>query len=127
MAFATIAPQHRTDGASLLNLLRSLGASIGISVVTTLLGTNTQTSHADLAQHITNSSVSLIDASTADRFGIAGDTVMAIVNAEITRQAMMVAYIDDFWLMMWITLAAAPLTLLMRKNRAPAGPVALSE
>ncbi|PKQ00341.1 MAG: EmrB/QacA family drug resistance transporter [Alphaproteobacteria bacterium HGW-Alphaproteobacteria-13] len=118
MAFATIAPQHRTDGASLLNLLRSLGASIGISVVTTLLGTNTQTSHADLAQHITNSSVSLIDASTADRFGIAGDTVMAMVNAEITRQAMMVAYIDDFWLMMWITLASVPLVLLLRAPKS---------
>lgn len=121
MAFATIAPQHRTDAASLLNLLRSLGASIGISVVTTLLGTNTQTSHADLAQHITNSSVSLIDASTADRFGIAGDTVMAMVNAEITRQAMMVAYIDDFWLMMWITLASVPLVLLLRPP-SPGGP-----
>src|SRR3546814_19332042 len=36
MAFATIAPQHRTDGSSLLNLLRSIGASVGISVVTTL-------------------------------------------------------------------------------------------
>src|SRR3546814_21184431 len=43
MAFATIAPQHRTDGSSLLNLLRSIGASVGISVVTTLLGANTQT------------------------------------------------------------------------------------
>src|SRR3546814_2528680 len=56
MAFATIAPQHRTDGSSLLNLLRSIGASVGISVVTTLLGANTQTSHEDLAAHITNSS-----------------------------------------------------------------------
>lgn len=116
-AFATIAPQYRTDGASLLNLFRSIGASVGISVVTTLLGSNTQTSHADLAQHITAGSVSLIDASTADRFGIAGDTMMAMVNAEITRQAMMIAYIDDFWAMMWITLAAVPLVILLRPPR----------
>jgi len=39
----------------------------------------------------------------------------------------MIAYIDDFWLMMWITLAAAPLALLMRKNAQPPGPIALSE
>ena len=123
MAFATIAPQFRTDGASLLNLFRSIGASVGISIVTTLLGSNTQTSHADLAQHITNSSVSLIDASTADRFGIAGDTAMAMVNAEITRQAMMVAYIDDFWAMMWITLATVPLVVLLRPPK-PGGPQA---
>ena len=123
MAFATIAPEYRTDGSSLLNLFRSLGASVGISIVTTLLGTNSQTSHADLAQHITAGSTSLIDASTADRFGVAGDTAMAIVNAEITRQAMMVAYIDDFWLMMWVTLAAVPLVVLLRPPQ-PGGPQA---
>ena len=55
MAFATIAPQYRTDGSSLLNLFRSIGASVGISVVTTVLGANIQTSHEDLAAHVTNS------------------------------------------------------------------------
>lgn len=114
MAFATIPPLYRTDGSSLLNLFRSVGASVGISIVTTLLGANTQTSHEDLVAHVTNSSTSLIDPSTADRFGIIGDTAMAMVNAEINRQAAMVAYIDDFWLMMWVTLAAVPLVLLLR-------------
>ena len=123
MAFATIAPHYRTDGSSLLNLFRSLGASIGISIVTTLLGVNIQKSHADLAAHVTNSSVSLLDASTADRFGIAGETALAMVNAEINRQAAMVAYIDDFWLMMWVTLATVPLVLLLRPPK-PGGPVA---
>jgi MFS transporter, DHA2 family, multidrug resistance protein len=120
MAFATIAPQFRTDGSSLLNLFRSLGASIGISIVTTLLASNTQTSHADLAAHVTSGSVSMIDPSTADRFGIAGETALALVNAEITRQAAMVAYIDDFWAMMWMTLAAVPLVLLLRPPGAGA-------
>ncbi len=123
MAFATVAPQYRTDGSSLLNLFRSVGASVGISVVTTLLAANTQTSHADLAAHVTNSSTSLVDPSTADRFGPLGDTAMAMVNAEINRQAAMVAYIDDFWLMMWVTLASVPLVLLLRPP-APGAPKA---
>lgn len=114
MAFATIAPQFRTDGSSLLNLFRNIGASVGISIVTTLLARNMQTSHADLAAHITNSSTSLIDASTSDRFGVVGEAAMAMVNAEISRQAAMIAYIDDFWAMMWMTLAAIPLVLLLR-------------
>lgn len=114
MAFATLAPHFRTDASSLLNLFRSLGASVGISVVTTFLGSNVQRSHADLAAHVTNSTGSLIDPSTADRFGIMGDTAMAMMNAEITRQAAMIAYIDDFWLMMWVTLASIPLVLLLR-------------
>lgn len=120
MAFATIPPQYRTDGASLLNLLRSLGASVGISVVTTLLGSNTQRSHEDLVAHVTNSSISLLDPSTADRFGIVGDAAMTMVNAEINRQAAMVAYIDDFWAMMWVTLLSVPLVLLLRSPKAGA-------
>lgn len=127
MAFATIAPQYRTDGSSLLNLLRSIGASVGISVVTTLLGANIQTSHEDMAAHITNSSVSLIDASTADRFGIVGDTALAMVNAEINRQAAMVAYVDDFWLMMWITLASVPLVLLLRPPKPGAEKASMAD
>jgi DHA2 family multidrug resistance protein len=39
------------------------------------------------------------------------------LNGEITRQAAMVAYIDDFWLMMIVTLAAVPLLALMRNPR----------
>jgi hypothetical protein len=37
---------------------------------------------------------------------------MAALNAEVTRQAAMLAYIDDFELIMWIALAATPLLLL---------------
>jgi len=53
---------------------------------------------------------------------------LAALNAEATRQAAMVAYIDDFKLMMLVTLLAVPLLLFMRETpgRAPppAGPVA---
>ncbi len=126
-AFATLSPRLRTDGSSLLNLMRSLGASAGISWMTVLLARNIQTSHADLGSNITAATGSLVDVSTIDRFQALGDTAMSLIDAEVNRQAAMIAYVDDFWLMMWITLAAAPLTLLMRRNRAPAGPVVLSE
>lgn len=126
-AFATLDPRLRTDGSSLLNLFRSLGASAGISLMTVLLAHNVQTSHADLAQHVTAATGSIVDFSTVDRFQAFGDTALVLLNAEVTRQAAMIAYIDDFYLMMWITIAAAPLAFLMRKNKRPAGPVALSE
>ncbi|MGN6690911.1 MAG: EmrB/QacA family drug resistance transporter, partial [Sphingopyxis sp.] len=118
MAFATLGPAWRTDGASLLNLFRSVGASVGISVVTTLLGANTQISHEDLVAHITSGSVPMIDPSTSDRLGQLGGSAMALVNAEINRQAAMIAYIDNFWAMMWVTLASVPLVLLLRPPKA---------
>jgi DHA2 family multidrug resistance protein len=114
-AFATLAPNLRTEGSSLLNLSRSLGASVGIAVTTALLARNLQTSHSDLAGHVTASMTSLIDFSTIDRFQQAGTTVLSIVDAQINRQAAMVAYIDNFYLMMWMTLLVSPLALLLRK------------
>jgi MFS transporter, DHA2 family, multidrug resistance protein len=126
-AFATLSPALRTDGSSLLNLFRSLGASAGIAWMTVLLARTIQTSHADLGANVTAATGNIIDFSTTDRFQALGDTAMTIIDAEVNRQAAMIAYIDDFYLMMWITLAAAPLALLMRKNKGPSGPVALSE
>ncbi|WP_374211773.1 MDR family MFS transporter [Erythrobacter fulvus] len=126
-AFATLSPSLRTDGSSLLNLFRSLGASAGISWMTVLLARNLQTAHADLGSHVTAATGSIVDFSTTDRFQVLGDMAMTLVDAEVNRQAAMIAYIDDFWLMMWITIAAAPLAFLMRGNTRPAGPVTLAE
>ena len=42
---------------------------------------------------------------------------IAALNAEVTRQAAMVAYINDFKLMMLIALASVPLLLLLREER----------
>jgi MFS transporter, DHA2 family, multidrug resistance protein len=105
----------RTEGSSLLNLSRSLGASIGIAITTALLARNIQTSHSDLGAHITASMTSLIDLSTTDRFQQIGTTVLSVVDAEINRQAAMIAYIDNYYLMMWLSLIVMPLALLMRR------------
>lgn len=122
MAFATIAAKYRTEGASLLNLFRSIGSSVGISIVTAVLGHNAQTSHEDIASHVTASSMSSVDPSTVDRFGAMGDAAMAMVNAEVTRQALMIAYLDDFKLIMYILLCALPVILVMRPPVRAAAP-----
>lgn len=115
-AFATITPALRTDGSSLLNLSRSIGSSIGISIVTAMLARNLQVSHSDLASHITPSFMQMIDFSTLDRFQDAGETALRLVDAEINRQAAMVAYIDNFYMMMWMTVFTIPLVALMRRT-----------
>jgi DHA2 family multidrug resistance protein len=117
LAFASLAPRHRTTGAALLNLSRNIGGSVGISMVTFLLARNVQVSHADLAAHITPYSIPLADASIAQRLGQYGDSAVAMLDLEINRQALMIAYIDDFHAMMLVTLAAMPLVWLLRKAR----------
>jgi DHA2 family multidrug resistance protein len=117
LAFASLSASYRTTGAALLNLSRNIGGSVGISMVTFLLARNVQVSHADLAAHITPYSIPLADASIAQRLGQYGDSAVAMLDLEINRQALMIAYIDDFHAMMLVTLAAMPLVWLLRKAR----------
>ncbi|KAK0350542.1 hypothetical protein LTR94_028607, partial [Friedmanniomyces endolithicus] len=115
LAFATLDGRYRTDGASILNLTRSIGQSAGISMVTVLLARNIQTSHADLAAHITDAT--LPGASLIGRFQPIGDAAMSFADAMVNQQAAMIAYIDDFYLMAWISIAVVPLVFLLTRPK----------
>jgi DHA2 family multidrug resistance protein len=115
-AFATLPPHLRTDGSSLLNLTRSVGSSVGISIVMTLLARNLQRNHEELAGYVTPQISATLDLSTLDRFQQYGAAGLGMIDAEVNRQAAMIAYLNDFYLMMWLSLAAVPLVLLMRKS-----------
>jgi DHA2 family multidrug resistance protein len=121
IAFGTLDPKYRTTAASLLNLSRNIGGSIGISVVTVLLAHNLQVSHSDLASHITPYSLPQIPPAILQGAPPVTDMAVAMMDAEINRQALMIAYIDDFYLMMIVSLLAIPMVLLLRKGRRPAG------
>jgi DHA2 family multidrug resistance protein len=127
VTFATLAPHFRTDAASLFSLVRNLGSSIGISMVMTLLSQNMQISHADIAAGLTPYSPNVATDMPALLTG--SQSAILQLNAEVTRQATMIAYIDDFKLMMIIALLAMPLVLLLRKPKAaePAGAHAVME
>jgi DHA2 family multidrug resistance protein len=114
LAFATLEGRYRTEGSSLLNLFRSIGQSAGISMVTVLLSRNIQISHADLASHITDKSIPALDLGSLDRLGVVSDAVFSFADAMINKQAAMIAYIDDFYMMAWISIAAIPLVMLLK-------------
>jgi DHA2 family multidrug resistance protein len=97
----------------MFSLSRNLGSSIGISVVETLLTRNTQTAHASLAEHVTPF--------TPLMHAQGPETVqrLSALNAQVTEQAAMIAYNDNFRLMFWLSLAAIPLLVLLRKGDAP--------
>ena len=115
LAFETLVPRLRTTAASLLNLARNIGGSIGISIVSSQLVRMTQVAHADMASNI-GPEVPTAAASLLQSMGVPGDAALAFLNAEVTRQAVFIAYLDDFKLMMIVTLAVLPLLLLMRRG-----------
>src|SRR5436190_4402145 len=118
LAFETLAPRMRTTAAALLNLSRNIGGSVGISIVGAQLVRMTQVAHADLAQHITQQTIPTVNSTLVQTaIPTAGPLVLAYINGEITRQALFIAYLDDFKLMMLVTFAVLPLLLLMKRGQ----------
>jgi DHA2 family multidrug resistance protein len=114
-AFATLGKTLRNDGTAIFSLMRNIGSSIGISIVEALLVENTQIAHAELIEHIRPDNPLIralgfpLPTATAQQ--------LALVNAEVTRQAAMISYIDDFKFVMVVTIAVMPILLLLRKPK----------
>ncbi len=112
LTYATLDTKYRTDAASLFNLVRNIGSSVGISLVMTMLVQLSQTNHAELGQHINPFSPAIDLQMPAI---LSGDAqTMAIIDRMVSGQALMISYLDDFKLMMFITLAAMPIVLFLR-------------
>jgi DHA2 family multidrug resistance protein len=121
VTFSTLPRNILTQGTAIFSLMRNVGGSIGISIVEALLTENTQTVHSRLVEGLRpdNPLVHTLPAP----WSLTAPAGIAALNAEATRQAAMVAYIDDFKLMMLIVILASPLLLLLKKPPArTAGP-----
>ena len=122
IAFATLPPQFRTDGTALFSLVRNVGSAIGVSVTSFMLAQNTQVMHSQIAETLTGFNRMLQTGGAYLMWNTATSGGRAALNAEVTRQAMAIAYVDDFLLMFWVTLPTALLLLLMRKPKQMAAP-----
>ncbi|MGD9984118.1 MAG: DHA2 family efflux MFS transporter permease subunit [Porticoccaceae bacterium] len=114
ISFSTLAPRYRNDGTALFSLMRNIGSSIGISIVISQLSRNTQANHAALADFIDPYRLAVKQAVEAGTVQLDSVQGLAAINAEVTRQATMLAYLQDFRLMMWIGLVSVPLIFLLR-------------
>ncbi len=124
IAFATLAPRYRNEGAAMFTLTRNIGSAIGISVLQAMTIRNGATVHARLVEGVRPDNPILTQVAPGFDFDIPG--AVAAMNAQITRQAAMVSYIDAYWILFVLTLAVIPLLLLMRGPRrsgAADGPV----
>ena len=115
IAFATLPPELRAEGTSMFSLIRNTGAAVGISVATFLLQQSTQVMHARIAESVTpyNRMLQAGGASTFWNSAIAPGLIA--LNDEVTRQASIIAYSNDFKFMFYVTVPTALLLLLLRK------------
>ncbi len=119
MAFGTLDRRYRNEGAAMFTLIRNIGQAIGISVLQAMAIRNTAIVHSRLVETVRPDNPVL--AQTTPDFDFNVPVLVARMNGEITRQASMVGYIDVFWFLFILTIAAIPMLLLMRKPRSAAG------
>jgi DHA2 family multidrug resistance protein len=112
--FATLNPQIRAQGTAIFSLMRNIGSSIGISMVQALLVRGTSISHAALVEHVTHGNPAWNNPAIASAYNLQRLSGAAALDGVVTQQAAFIAYLNDFRLMLYMTLGVIPLLLLMR-------------
>jgi DHA2 family multidrug resistance protein len=123
IAFATLPARYRTDASGLSNLMRNIGASIGISLASVMLARNVQINHAEIGAHVTRALVPFnVDQLSA--YGLVGETALRVIDGMVNRQAAMIAYLNDFLAMALACFVAIPLLFFVKapKSGAAQGP-----
>jgi DHA2 family multidrug resistance protein len=115
IAFATLDQRLRNEGAAMFTLIRNMGSAIGISVLQAMTIRNAASVHSRLVEGIRPDNPVL--AWHLPDFDFSAPAAVAVLNEQITRQAGMVSYVDAFWGLFIVTLAMAPMIVLMRPAR----------
>ncbi len=115
LTFATIATRFRSDATAMYSLVRNVGSGVGISLVTVVLARMSSVNHEELASTLTAQS----QAVRADVPGLiqGSPQLAAIIDQLASQQAAMIAYLDNFFLMMLLTCAAVPIVFLLRSAK----------
>jgi DHA2 family multidrug resistance protein len=112
LAFATLPASMRTDGTSLLSLSRNVGSAIGVSVTSALLTRNGQILHEQIGSYITPFNRALQQYKAWDPSNPHG---AALLDQIVQRQAQIIAYLDDYKLLIFTSLPALLLLLLLKR------------
>jgi DHA2 family multidrug resistance protein len=118
---ATLSPEDRTEAAGFYNLSRTVGSSVGISIVNALLTRNTQVNHADIANYVTAVNPGFQNPAVSYYWNAFTAAGRAALDAVVTEQATVIAYIDDYKLLMIATLVVMPLLIVFRRPSADRG------
>jgi MFS transporter, DHA2 family, multidrug resistance protein len=130
VAFNGIPREKNNNASGLINLARNLGGSAGIAFATTMLSRRAQFHQSVLSSHtsVFNVSFQMIiqqaqQAMLAGGSSVtqAGDRAYAMVYSLLSRQAMVLAFLDVFYILGIMFLCAIPLVLLLKKNRPGKG------
>ena len=118
VAFLTLGSELRTDGTAMLTLIRNVFSSIGISVMIAELTDTTTIMHARLVESVTpfNGPLQMPDAASA--LNMTTDAGKALLDAIVTQQAVIIAYANDYKLLLVLSVVAIPLVFFVGSSAA---------
>ena len=117
VAFGRMENEKLDEAAGLYALMRGIGSSIGIAVVSWLFVRQTQVHWDDLITHINPFNPVVPPYLSAHGLDVHAPGSMSTVALEIGRQAQMLAFIDLFWFIGIVTFAILPLLLMMKRPK----------
>jgi DHA2 family multidrug resistance protein len=120
VGFATLPGHLRTSGTAMMTLVRNIGSSIGISMVIANLTSKTTLMHARLTESVTPFNNALQMPDVARTLDVHTDLGRAMLDRIVTEQAAVIAYANDFKLLMILAIATIPLIFLISTSRASA-------
>ena len=120
VAYATLAPEHRNEAASVFSLMRNIGSSIGISVMFTSLDRFAQINHQDLGVYVNPFNPWFWRQGLPPVMDPSSQQGLAALNGMVTQQAELIGYLNDFKAMMVLCIVTMPMVWLMRSSRIPA-------
>ncbi|MEI9804570.1 MAG: DHA2 family efflux MFS transporter permease subunit [Pseudolabrys sp.] len=127
VAFLTL-PGHMRNGAtSITTLVRNIGSSIGISMMIAQLTSTTTIMHARITEAVTPFNNALQMPDIASNLNLDSDVGKAMLDGIVTQQASMIAYLNDFKLLMFLTLAMVPLVMLIGTAKKVPGAAKMDE
>lgn len=129
VSFATLSPKLRTDGTSILTLVRNIGSSAGIPIVIAVLVNSTGVNRAQIVEMITPFNDPLRAPDVARTLDMATDTGRALLDTIVNQQAMIIGFNNAFKLLTLLTLISIPLLFIIGSSRAarPAPKVVAAE
>jgi DHA2 family multidrug resistance protein len=118
VAFLTLPNHLRTDGTSMLTLMRNVASSIGISIVIAQLTEGGRRVYAVLNEHVTPFNQAMQMPDVRGMIDMNSDMGRALADLMLTLQAQIIAFSQDYQMVMLFTLCAIPLTLMIGSTKA---------
>lgn len=120
VTFSTLAPELRVEGAALFSLTRAIGASVGTSVIVTILVRSAQVNYSELRDRIHAGNEALRALGDASPWNLDSAAGLAALGELVSRQALMLGFLNDFVFLVVIAVCGVPLVFLLRRPRKAA-------